>query len=108
MRLKYKQGKQKMTETDIENSIRIFVLERLFGVSEDDIPPYVHKVSVRNVFYDKWRVNVFLKGTDKNPIPYSYLIEFSIEEGIVSSIPDIVRNIKTEFDVPKLNAQRLF
>ncbi len=90
-----------MDKTDIENVIRICVLERLFGVDEDDIPSYVYKVKVRNVFDDNWRVNVFLKGEDKNPIPYSYFIEFSVEEGIMSSVPDIVRSIKAEFDVPK-------
>lgn len=99
---------KKMNKTDVENAVRIFVLERLFGVDKGDIPTYVQKVSVRNVFDDKYRVNVFLKGEDKNPIPYSYLIEFSVDEGIVSSIPDIVRNIKEEFNVPKKNAIRVY
>lgn len=98
----------KTTKTDTENAIRIFVLERLFGVDKDDIPVYVYKVTIRNVFDDNYRVNVFLKGDDKNPIPYSYFIVYSEEEGIVSSIPDIVRNIKTEFDVPKRSAVRLY
>lgn len=101
-------SEQKMTKIDIENAIRIFVLERLFGVAEDDIPVYVYKVSVRHVFDENYRVNVFLKGEDKNPIPYSYFIEFSIEEGIVSSVPDIVRSLVTEFDAPKRSAARLF
>ncbi len=97
-----------MDKTEIENVIRIFVLERLFGVAKDDIPTYVYKVTVRNVFEDNYRVNVFLSGEDKNPIPYSYFIEFSIEEGIVSSVPDIVRDIKKEFDAPKRSVARLF
>ena len=101
-------SEQKMTTTDIENAIRIFILERLFGVAEDDIPVYVYKVSVRHVFEDNYRVNVFLQGEDKNPIPYSYFIGFSIEEGIVSSVPDIVRNIAVEFDAPKRSTARLF
>ena len=101
-------SEQKMTKTDIENAIRIFVLERLFGVEKDDIPTYVYKVSVRNVFDDNYRVNVFLKGEDKNAVPYSYFIKFSIEEGIVSSVPDIVRNLRAEFNTPKRSDERLY
>lgn len=99
---------QKMSKTDIENAIRISILERLFGVEKDNIPVYVYKVTVRNVFDNSYRVNVFLSGEDKNPIPYSYLVKFSIDQGVISSVPDIVRNLRTEFDAPKKSAVRIY
>lgn len=90
-----------MKKHEIEIAIRIFILDRLFGV--EDIPKSVYKITSRNVFDDKWRVNVFMKGKTTVVIPYSYLVEFSIEEGIISSTPDIIRNKDTELDEPQRN-----
>ncbi len=87
-----------MKKNEIEEAIRTLTLDRLFGIN---IPEEVYKVTVRNVFDETWRVNVYMRGEHTIVIPYSYLIKFSIEEGIVSSVPDIVRHIETELSEPK-------
>lgn len=88
-----------MKKSDIEKSIRIFMLDRLFGV--EDIPSNVYKITTRNVFDNMWRVNIFMRGKHTMVIPYSYFVEFSLEEGIMSSVPDIVRNKTTELNEPQ-------
>lgn len=90
---------EKTSKTDIEKAIRISILDRLFDVK--DMLDEVYKITTRNVFDNKWRVNVFMRGETTMVIPYSYLIEFSTEDGIISSIPDIVRNKATELNEPE-------
>ena len=88
-----------MNKSETLECIKNSILDRLFG---DCVPETVYKVTCRNVFGDKWRINVYMSGENTKVIPYSYLSTI-IDGEIVDSIPDIVRNKATELNEPARN-----
>ena len=88
-----------MNKSETLECIKNSILDRLFG---SNVPETVYKVTCRNVFGDKWRINVFMSGDNTKVIPYSYLVTF-VDGEIVDSIPDIIRKESTELNEPARN-----